>query len=428
MKVPFESFVLIGGFLILMVFRVPIAFSMGIASLAYLLYTGMPVTVLSQRLSAGLNSFPLLAIPLYILVGQLMNTSGMSQRIFDFSSTLVGHIRGGLGHVNILASMIFAGVSGTAVSDAASLGAIEMKVMKEEGYDPVFSAAVTAASSTIGPIIPPSVVLIIYGVMAEVSIGRLFMGGLLPGVAMGFLMMVLVYHMAKKITMPVRPRASLSEGVRSFRNAFFPLLLPFIILSGIAFGITTPTEAGAIAVAYSFLLGILYKEITTKNISSIFSETVTVTCSVMFVVANATLFSWLLVSQNIPQRAADFILSFTGDPLLVFFLINLFILILGMFLDTMAILIIATPVLVPMVSKLGIDLVHFGVVMTLNLMIGGLTPPMGILCYIVSDVGRVPVEKVFRAILIFLIPLLICLFLITFIPPLVTFLPDLLFK
>jgi tripartite ATP-independent transporter DctM subunit len=426
--VQYDFLILIGGFLVLMFVRVPIAFAMGISSLIFLLHTDMPISVLAQRLAVGLNSFPLLAIPLFIFVGQLMNTSGMSQRIFDFSSTLVGHIRGGLGHVNILASMIFAGVSGTAVSDAASLGVIEMKAMKDEGYEPAFSAAVTVASSTIGPIIPPSVVLIIYGVMAEVSIGRLFIGGFLPGVTMGFLLMALVYYMGGKMNMPTRPRSSPGQIFKAFLAAFFPLLLPVIILSGIAFGVTTPTEAGAIAVVYAIVLGVIYGEITWRNIGSILGETVILTGSIMFVVATATLFSWLLVSQNIPQKASDLILRITTNPWMVLILINIFLLILGMFIDVMAILIIVTPVFVPVLAQFNIDLVHFGVVLTLNLMIGGITPPMGILCYIVSDVGRVPVEQVFRASTIFLIPLLISLFIITFVPSIVTFLPNLVFR
>ena len=420
--------ILVGGFLVLLFLRVPIAFCMGFSSLAYLLYSGMPVTVLPQRLAAGLNSFPLLAVPLYIFVGQMMNSATMSLRIFDFCAALTGHIRGGLAHVNILNSMIFAGVSGTAVADAASIGGLEMKIMREQGYDPAFSAAVTAASSTIGPIIPPSVVMIIYGVMAEVSIGRLFMGGFVPGILMGLMMMGLVYVMSYRIPMPTSPRAPVQQIWTTFKSAFFTLLLPAIISMGIAFGVTTPTEAGAIAVVYSIALGIGYGEITRKNIPTILSECMVITCNVMFVVANAALFAWLLVSQNIPKAASDLILSITMDPLLVLLLINLVVLIMGMFLDTMAILIIATPVFAPLVSSLGIDLVHFGVLLALNLMIGGLTPPMGILCYIVSDVGKIPIEKVFRATMLFLIPLLACLLLITYFPSFVTFLPNLLFK
>ena len=424
----YGALILIGGFLVLLFLHVPIAFCMGFSSLAYLLYSGMPVTVLSQRLAAGLNSFPLLAVPLYIFVGQMMNSATMSQRIFDFCAALSGHIRGGLAHVNILNSMIFAGISGTAVADAASLGGLEIKIMREQGYDPAFSAAVTAASATIGPIIPPSVVMIIYGVMAEVSVGRLFMGGFIPGILMGLMMMALVYIMSYRIHMPTSPRAPFRKIWATFKSAFLTLLLPVIISLGIAVGVTTPTEAGAIAVVYSIVLGISYGEITMKNLPSIFSECMIITCNVMFVVANATLFAWLLVTQNIPNMASDLILSITQDPWWALVLINIVVLIMGMFLDTMAILIIVTPVFVPLVSSLGIDLVHFGILLALNLMIGGITPPLGILCYIVSDVGKVPIEKVFRATMVFLIPLLACLFLITYFPSLVTFLPNLLFK
>jgi tripartite ATP-independent transporter DctM subunit len=420
--------ILVGGFIGLILLRVPLAFAMGFSSLAYILAVGMPITALAQRLAAGLNSFPLLAVPFYIFAGQLMNTSGVSTRIFNFAASMVGHIRGGLGHVSILANMIFAGISGTAVAEAAAMGAIEMKVMKEEGYDPAMSAAICASSATIGPIIPPSVVFIIYGVMAEVSIGRLFAGGFVPGIAMGLSLMILVYYFAGKVSMPTRPRATLRQAIQAFGKAFFSLMMPVIILGGIAVGVVTPTESGALAVFYAIILGILYKEITWYTAPSIFEETITVTCSIMFIIASATAFSWLLVSQNIPQICANYVLSITQNKLLVLLFINIILLIMGCFLDTMAILIIVTPVFVPLVSSLGIDLIHFGVVLTLNLMIGGLTPPMGILFYIVSDVGKVPVEKVIRAVIPFLIPLVIVLLLITYIPPLVTWLPNLIFK
>ena len=420
--------ILVGGFVGLLLLRVPLAYCMCLSSLAYILHTGMPVTVLAQRLSAGLNSFPLLAVPFYIFAGQLMNTSGVSTRIFNFAASFVGHIRGGLCHVSIVANMIFAGISGTAVSEAAAMGAIEMKVMRDEGYDPAVSAAVIASSATIGPIIPPSVIFIIYGVMAEVSIGRLFAGGFIPGVLMGLSLMALVYFIAGKRTMPRRPRATLRQIWTSFLQAFLSLMMPIIILGGIGFGIVTPTESGALAVGYAILLGFVYKEINRSNIHSILKESVTVTCSVMFIIAAATLFSWLLVSQNIPQKATALILSITHNKWMVLLFLNIVLLIMGCFLDTMAILITVTPVFVPLVTALDIDLVHFGVVLGLNLMIGALTPPMGILFYIVSDVGKVPVEKVIKELWPFLFPLGIVLGMITYFPTIVTWLPTVIFK
>ncbi len=425
---PNELIMLILIFLFLLFLKTPIAFSMGIAALAFILIEDIKITILSQRLVSGLNSFPLLAIPLYIIAGQLMNTSGISNRIFQFAAALVGHVRGGLGHVNILASMIFAGISGTAVSDAASLGAVEMKAMKDAGYDPGFSAAVTAASSAIGPIIPPSVVLIIYGVMGEVSIGALFLGGIIPGVVIGLVLMVLVYILAIKRKFPRQEKTTLSQKKIAFQKALLPLFMPVIILGGIIFGITTPTEAGVLAVIYALILGIVYREINLKTFLVSMREGLTVNASIMLIVSIAAIFSWVLVSQNVPRIAAELILSISNNPILVLLMVNLFLLILGMFFDTMAILIICTPIFIPLMNMIGVDLVHFGVIMVFNLMIGIITPPMGICLYIVSDVGDVPIITVMKESIPFIIPLLIALLIITFFPQTVLWLPELVLK
>jgi len=425
---PNELILLLVVFLILLFLRTPIAFAMGISALVFILVGDIKITILSQRLASGLNSFPLLAIPLYIMAGQLMNTSGISERIFQFAASLVGHVRGGLGHVNILASMIFAGVSGTAVSDAASLGAVEMKAMKDAGYDPGFSAAVTAASSAVGPIIPPSVVLIIYGVMGEVSVGSLFLGGVIPGIIIGFVLMGLVYIIAVKRGYPSQKKTTIRQKGIALQRAFLSLLMPLIILGGIVLGITTPTEAGVLAVLYAIFLGVMYKEINWKTFLVSMREGLTINASIMLIVSVAAIFSWVLVSQNVPRIVADLILSLTSNPIIVLLLVNLFLLILGMFFDTMAILIICTPIFIPLMNMIGVDLVHFGVIMVFNLMIGIITPPMGICLYIVSDVGEVPVATVIRESLPFIIPLLIALLIITFFPQTVLWLPELVFN
>jgi tripartite ATP-independent transporter DctM subunit len=425
---PNELIILLVVFLLLLFLRTPIAFAMGISALVFLLMEDIKITILSQRLASGLNSFPLLAIPLYILAGQLMNTSGISERIFQFAASLVGHVRGGLGHVNILASMIFAGISGTAVSDAASLGAVEMKAMKDAGYDPGFSAAVTAASSAIGPIIPPSVVLIIYGVMGEVSIGSLFLGGVIPGVIIGLVLMGLVFIISIKRDFPSQKKTSFRQKGLALQRAFLSLLMPLIILGGIVLGITTPTEAGVLAVLYAIILGVIYREINWKTFLVSMREGLTINASIMLIVSVAAIFSWVLVSQNVPSLVAAIILSLTSNPIIVLLMVNLFLLILGMFFDTMAILIICTPIFIPLMNMIGVDLVHFGVIMVFNLMIGIITPPMGICLYIVSDVGEVPVIKVMKESVPFIIPLLIALLIITFFPQTVLWLPELVFN
>ena len=420
--------ILVVSLLAFLAVRMPIGFAMSISSFLYILYQGRyPLTLIPQRFATGMESFPLLAVPFFILAGQMMNQTGVTTRIFSFANALVGHIKGGLAHVNILASVIFAGMSGTANADVAGLGTIEIKAMVERGYDPAFSAAVTAASSVIGPIIPPSVMLVIYAVITEVSVGRLFLGGILPGLIIAAALMLMVYFFQSDHDVPIQPRASLGEVGRSLKEAALPLLAPVIILGGIFAGVVTPTEAGVIAIVYATVLGFIYKEMDLRVLWEVFVESVKSTAVVMFIIFSASIFGWLVVRENIPQQLSRIILSYTTNPAVVLLLINVFLLILGTLMESVAILVIVAPVLAPMAVSLGIDLVHLGVVVVFNLLIGFITPPVGIGLFVVSDIAEVPVSKVIKATVPFLIPLLIVLVIITYVPATVTFLPNLIY-
>ena len=418
---------LFGGWFALLIAGMPVGFTLIVASIAYMLIQGQGLNFAAQRMVAGLNSFPLLAIPFFILTAQLMNTSGVTDRIFTFAKALVGHISGGLGHVNIMASLMFSGMSGSAVADAAGLGQLEIKAMRDAGYDDQFSGSVTAASAIIGPLVPPSIPLVIYGVIANTSIGGLFLGGLVPGVMCAVALMLLVYVMAKLRNYPKERRASLRHLVMSFLRAFVPLLTPLIIIGGIFAGIFSPTEAAVVAASYAFFLGtVVYRELTVAKLLAVMRETVSHTAAVGLLMMGVSLFGYVLAREQVPQQVADFFLTFSDNPIAFLLLVNLMLLLLGTFIEALAILLLIVPVLVPAALAYGIDPVHFGVLVILNLMIGILTPPMGVALYVVSKVGNIPFRLLATGILPFLIPLFIVLLLITFFPPLVTFLPDLL--
>lgn len=415
-------------FITLLVAGLPIAFVLTTTSAIYILVKGIPLSLLAHRMCFSLDSFPLLAIPLFILAGKIMNTGGISKRIFKFANALVGHVRGGLGHVNILGSVIFAGMSGTALADVGGLGEVELKAMNEAGYDKGFSSAVTLASATIGPIIPPSVPLIIYGVLAEVPITRLFLGGFLPGVVMALALMVAVYFMVKKRNYPVSKRATLKELALSFLDAFPAILSPFIIILGMTTGIFSPTEAAAIAVIYAlFLGGICYRELKLADLVTISKEVIEATAMVMFVIASALLFSWVISAEQLPQLMAQTMLEFTKTPWAFLLLMNLLLLVLGMFMENNAIMLLMIPILVPAAMTLGIDPVHLGIVMVLNITLGLLTPPVGLALYIMKDISGLTLERTVKEIIPFLIPLLAALLMISMFPQIVLFIPNLIF-
>src|SRR5215217_1600182 len=413
--------ILIGSFLVLMILGVPVAISMAMASLLYILVTGMvPDVIVAQRMIAGVESFPLLAVPFFILAGNLMNIAGVTGRIYKFAVALVGWMRGGLGHVNIIGSVIFSGMSGTAIADAAGLGTIEIKAMKDHGYSTEFSVGVTAASATLGPIIPPSLPFVIYGMMANVSIGALFLGGLIPGIVMTLLMMGTVAYFAYKngwgadtpfswrqlgnasievvivLAFPVAVwlmiLAGLSPNVAigialavllaldwyfDF-SAVMALMAPVILIGGMTLGLFTPTEAAVAAVLWSLFLGLVrYRSITLKALAKATFDTIETTASVLFIVTAASIFAWLLTVSQAAQILSDAILGITQNKWVFLLLANFLMLFVGCFLDTIAAITILVPILLPIVLKLGIDPIHFGLIITLNLMIGLLHPPLG---------------------------------------------------
>jgi tripartite ATP-independent transporter DctM subunit len=421
--------VLIFSILVLMILiGFPIAVAMGLTAVGFFLGLGEPrmIGAMAQRMYSAVSSFPLLAIPFFILAGNLMNTGGMTDRIFGFARTLVGHVRGGLAHVSVLASMLFAGVSGAALAEAMGLGVIEIKAMKDGGFDKTFAGAVVASSSTIGPVIPPSIPMVIYGALAEVSVGKLFLGGVIPGVMMGIGIMIVIYILSVKRGYRAEQRATLAQVVRSGIDGMLGLLAPGIIMGGILGGVFTPTEAAVAAVVYALVVGCLvYRELDLRKLGAILWDTVDQTVRVMFIIAAAGMFGWLLIYIRAPQAIVEGLTSLTSSPAMILLIFNIILLVLGCFMEGIAIMLLTVPIFVPVLAKFGIDPVHFGVVMTLNLMIGLLTPPVGMVLYAVSTIASVPVVRLARELVPFMLVLGAVLLMITYIPGLVTWLPNL---
>jgi tripartite ATP-independent transporter DctM subunit len=423
------TFLVTGGMIILFILGIPVGYSLGVAGLlAYVNEMGSAVNIpmLSQRMQYGVNNFLLLAIPLFILAAKLMNTAGITSRLFNFARLLVGFMPGGLGHANTVASLIFAGMSGAAVADAAGLGQVELKAMKDEGYDPDFSVAITAASSTIGPIFPPSIPMVIFGLVAEVSVGRLFLGGVVPGLMMTAALMVMVAFYAHRRGYPRTPFPGFREFLDGAAKAFLPMLTPVILLGGIWSGQFTPTEAAAVAVAYALVLGVVvYKELRPRDLGQIFMDTAKETAAIGIIICAANFFGWLLLRTGLTIEVTAGITKMTNNPIVLLILLNLFLLVIGCFMETVVAILILTPMLMPVIVKVGIDPLHFGLVMVLNLMIGLLTPPFGVVLFVMAGISELSFERIVRATAPFLIPLLVVLAMITFIPSLVTWLPTL---
>ena len=414
-------------FIVLMFCTVPVGFAMAASACVALVYGGLPMTVLVQRIAFGVDSFLLIAAPLFLFAGDLMNTSGVTRRIFRFAESLVGHIPGGLAHVNVLASVIFAGMSGSATADASGLGIMEIKAMEEAGYDTVFSSAITAASSTISPIIPPSVAMVIYGSIAEVSVGRLFLGGVVPGLLLGAYMIGVNVVLAKRRNYPRGKRHTIKQMAKNFGNAFFCLMIPFIVMGGIIGGIFTPTEAAAIAVCYSLVLGLGYRELTLKEFLPAVKRTFLLTANIMFIVGSATLFAWLMARVNAPGFILKFFTSVGGGKVLFLVLVNILVFILGMLLDTIAILLIVVPLFYPLAASLGVDLVHFGVMITLNTAIGLITPPVGMVLFVVTGISKCSIKDLCRELIPYWVVMIGGLILICCMPAIVTWLPNIVF-
>jgi tripartite ATP-independent transporter DctM subunit len=412
----------------LIAIEVPVAFALIAAALGWLLFfSPVPMSLVVQRMTSGIDSFPLLAIPLFVLAGNLLNSGGIATRIFAFAAALVGHLRGGLAQVNIAASLVFAGMSGVAQADAAGLGTVEIREMRRAGFDPAFAAAVSAASAIVGPIIPPSVIMVLYGVLAQVSIGDLFLAGIIPGVVVGLLLMGMVWLLAVtgRVRAPVEPRATLPLIGRSFVRAVPALMAPVILVVGLLSGVATPTELGAITVVYATVLGFWYRELTWRRLARAIQETFVTAGVLVFIMAAAVPFGWAIAVNNVPANLAAAMLEITQNPWLILLMINVLLLVVGCFMETTAILLIAVPTLLPLILMLGIDPVHFGLVIVLNLLIGAATPPFGVLLFIVQHIAQVSFGAVVRAFMPFYVPLLLALGLITFWPGLSLWLPGL---
>jgi tripartite ATP-independent transporter DctM subunit len=412
------------GFLIL---GLPIAVSLGLTAVLAFVFMGegFVLPMVAQRMYSATTGFTLLAIPFFILAGNLMNTGGITKRVFRFALALVGHFRGGLGHVNVVSSMIFSGMSGAAVADAAGLGLVEMEAMTKSGYDRRFSAAITAASSTIGPVVPPSIPFVIYGSITGVSVGKLFLAGCLPGVLMGLSMMVAVYFVSKRRNYPREQRASLKELLISFKEACLALGTPVIIIGGILGGIFTPTEAAVVASIYALLLGlVVYKELNLRDLPRIFWDSLMHTVRVMFIIAAAGFFGWFMIHQRIPEQVITGLTALTSIPWILMLVIVLILLVLGCFLEGIAVLVITIPVFMPLIERYGVDPVQFGVIMILCSMLGLLTPPVGMSLYAVSSISKVPIGPLTREMWPYLLGIFFVLLIMTYIPRLSQWLPN----
>ncbi|UOQ83674.1 TRAP transporter large permease [Gracilibacillus salinarum] len=411
-------FVLLLSLVILFLIGVPVAISLGLSSSLALLVAGdIPLLTLAQRAFVSLDSFPLLAIPLFILAGALMEYGGISQRLINLANAITGHVPGGLAIVTVVTTMFFAAISGSSVAATAALGAILIPAMTKRGYDKEVASGVQAVSGTLGIIIPPSIPLILYGTAVGASIGDLFIAGMVPGVIIGIGLIITVVILAKKRNYLKEQKKSGKEIWSAFIEAIPAIIMPVIILGGIYSGVFTATEAAGVAVAYAFLISIVfYKAINRDNIKEILTQASVTTSTIMFILATAGLFSWILTIENIPQQVASLITSFSDSPMVFLGIVVIVLLLVGMFMETNASIIILAPILVPVAVELGLDPVHFGIVMIVTLAIGMVTPPLGLNLFVVSKIGKVRIDHLTKGLIPFYIAILICLIIITFIP------------
>jgi len=421
-------------FVILLIVGLDLFSAMGTAALVYLLATRagdmpLPLTLIPQQLVGGVDSFPLLAIPMFLLAGELMTRGGVTTRLIHFAGAMVGHIRGGLAQVSIVTNVIMAGMSGSAVADAAATGSVLIPGMVKRGYTPEYAAAVIAAAACIGPIIPPSLMFVVLGSMVSVSVGQLFAAGIIPGLLMAVAMMAVVYRQSFKNNLPVEQRATLPVFWKATKEAALALGMPVVILGAILSGFATPTEASVVAVVYAFVLGVfIYREIKYADLLEIFTSVAITSASVMVTVAAAQLFGWITTAEGLGKILGVMLTSFTSEPWVFLVIVNVVLLVLGTIMEPIPIMILTVPILFPVATQLGIDPVHFGLVVVLNLMIGSLTPPVGVNIFVTAAMAKVPVMRVAREAMGFIWILILVLLIITYIPKIVLWLPQMMYR
>ncbi len=408
-----------------LIIKVPIAIALALASITAIIVNGnIPLVIIVQRMFSATDSFPLMAVPFFILAGSLMEFGGISKRLIDFAYSVVGRVSGGLALVSIVASMFFGAISGAAVATAAAIGSVLIPAMMRRGYDKNFAASVQATAGTLGVLIPPSIPLIIYGVLAGVSIGALFVGVIMPGILVGVSLMFVAYKISKDRGYVGDKKSDFSEVLNTFKDAIFALLMPVIILGGIYGGVFTPTEAAVVAVVYGFIIGVfVHKELKFSQLQEILTNTVVTTAMIMFIIASASIFGWVLAAEQIPQVVADAILSISSNPIVILLFINILLLLLGTFMDTVAAIIIVVPVLLPVILQIGVDPLHFGIIVVVNLAVGMVTPPLGVCLFVVCGIAKIKLEDISKAVLPFLAVMIIVIIILTYVPAISTFLP-----
>ena len=416
-------------FLACIALRMPIAFSLGFSSFIYILFSDIPLSILPERMFSGIDSFVILCVPGFILAGNLMNVGGITDRIIHFCMALIGHVRGGLGLANVGSSMVFAGISGTAISDTVSIGSVMIPAMIKRGYDAEFSAAVTASSSTVGPIIPPSLPMVIAGTVTGLSVSRLFVAGIIPGLLLGFGLGIVSYLISVKRNHPKEDRLPFREVIRSFFSAFWAILMTLIILGGIMGGFFTPTEAAMIAVFYALIVGFfVYGELKLAALPKIIFDSAVTTASLMVLVGFANVFAWILTSEEIPLMVTQAMLSISSGPTGYIILVNILLVFVGMFMETIAALMILMPILLKPAIALGIDPIQFAIMCVLNLVIGLTTPPVGVCLFVASSIAKISVGRLSVALIPFIAVSLLVLLLVSFVPQVTLFLPNLVFN
>lgn len=424
----FAAIVMLGLFFLWMIFGMPIGHAMLLAGIVYLLMTGQDLAIVAtQSLNGMFSSFVLMSVPLFILSADIMNASKITDRLFEFANLLVGRLRGGLAHVNVVASVIFSGMSGSALADAAGPGKLEVDMMVKAGYSPGFSAAVSTTSAIVGPIIPPSIPMVLYGVVSNTSIGYLFMAGVIPGLLLSLAQMGVIAFLARSRNFPIQPRPTRKHAIETVKTTLPALFLPVILLGGIYSGAVTPTEAAAVAAAYALILALLwYRSLPLRKLLDVFVESSRSTAIVAITIAGALVVNWVVASEQIPDELGAWMISLDMSPAVFLLAVNVLFLILGCFLDTLLMLLVLVPILMPAVTGLGIDPVHFGVTIIINMMIGLVTPPMGQLMFLISGVSGIPVGAIMKEVWPFLLVLIGLLFVLVYVPILTLWLPELL--